>query len=163
MKIHYRQACGIESAAKWNLNRDIFILHVAKVGFLSNDKIIRALLSYPNIQFRNVDLYNYTAGTLAEKWIKDDQILSTNYFDTHLTDLLRFVTLFRFGGVHLNMDFIIQKHFDDLPMNFAVIDDKKNLITNRILGINSNFIGHSFARQFLRFVHFIILNIYNVI
>lgn len=137
---------------------------MAKVDFSPEDKMMKALLSYPNIQLRNVNLIDYTVETLAEEWIKDDQILSTNYFTTHLTDLLHFITLYRFGGVRLDMNFIVQRTLDDLPMNFAVVDDKENLISNRIFGINSNFVGHSLARQFLRFEEYIIiLNIYFVV
>lgn len=62
------------------------------------------------------------------------------------------------------MDFIVQRTFDDLPMNFAVIDDKENLISNRILGIDSNSDGHSLSTLFLRFEESLfILNIYFVV
>lgn len=151
MKIFRRQACAIESAAKWNVNRDIFVLHAAKVGFQPEDTIAKALQSYPNIHFRTLNLYKFVGGTLAEGWMKDDQFFSSDNFAAHLLNLLRLVTLYKFGGVHLDMDFIIQRNFRNFSSNFAVIDDENSFRSNSVLGIHSNYVGRNLAEDLLRF------------
>lgn len=150
----HRKACSVESAAKWNPNLDVYVLFAAPVGFLSNKPdpgYISALKSYPNVHFRNVNWYNYAIGTLAEQWIKQDIILQSPNHISHLSDFLRFISLYRFGGIHFDLDFIIQQNLNVMPRNFAGAETN-NSVNVAVLGLESQGVGHKIAEMALRFV-----------
>lgn len=146
MSYYFRQACAIESAAKWNPNREIFVLFTANVGFSANfqSPIIDALLSYPNVYLRNVDLTTYAADTLMEQWFHSDQLFLSKYLNSHTSDFLRYTSMFRFGGIYLDLDVVVQQDFDSLPVNFAAAESM-NFIAVGAMGFESNGIGHEIA------------------
>ncbi|XP_031631984.1 lactosylceramide 4-alpha-galactosyltransferase-like isoform X2 [Contarinia nasturtii] len=124
----------------------------ARVGFIPDEEpslIVSTLKSYPNIHFRNLDLYNYSMGTLGEYWIKKDLIFSTSYHLAHLSDYLRFLTLFKFGGVYMDMDIIVRKTLDGFPPNFGGEEDP-NSINCAILGLESKDAGHKISELVVR-------------
>lgn len=48
-------------------------------------------MSYPNINFRNVDNVKYGEGTPVESWIKTGEIYKSRYLEAHVSDYLRMV------------------------------------------------------------------------
>lgn len=56
---------------------------------------------------------------MAEQWIKEDRIFTANVYQTHMSDFLRLLPLYKFGGIYFDSDVIILKSVDDLPPNFA--------------------------------------------
>lgn len=137
-----RQACAVESAARWNPDRSVFVLSVSPVG-LSSESIspmIRVLLSYPNVHFRNIDLKTYVVGTGAEKFVESGKLFESQFLVVHTSDLLRFVSLNKFGGIYLDLDMVVQKSFDHMPPNFACEEDP-TAINNAVLGFQHNEVG----------------------
>lgn len=135
---------------------EVYVLFAAPVGFVSDKPdsgYISALKSYPNINFKNVNWYNYAIGTLAEQWIKKDLIFRSppSHRISHLSDFLRFISLYRFGGIHFDLDFIIQKNLQVLPRNFAGAETN-NSVNVAILGLESQGNGHKIAEMALRLV-----------
>lgn len=108
-----------------------------------------ALKSYPNIHFRNVNLYDFSVGTIAEKWIKKDLILSSEFHFTHLSDYLRLITLNKFGGIYFDTNFVFQKRFVG-PPNFGG-EIAPDLISNAVIGFDSRFVGHTIVEMVLRY------------
>lgn len=106
-----RQACAIESAARWNPDRDIFVLFPSQIGFseLYSSSIMHSLRFYRNIYFRRVNYQNYGLSSPAEDLLESDQIFLSNFLTETLSDILRFVTLYRFGGIYLDTDVIVQQ------------------------------------------------------
>lgn len=128
------------------------MLFVAKVGFVPDEQpstIVNALKSYPNIHFRNVDLYKYSIGTAGEHWIKKDLIFSTSYHLAHLSDYLRFLTLLKYGGIYLDMDVFVQKSFEGFPPNFGGVEDP-NSINCAVLGLEATGIGHQISEMVVK-------------
>lgn len=93
MRTHFRQVCSIESAARLNPNWDIFILFASPVGFSDDVGLtVASLIAYPNIYWRNVNLWAYGRDTPAEEWIFDEgQLFSSSYFTSHASEYLRYV------------------------------------------------------------------------
>ncbi|XP_055307991.1 alpha-1,4-N-acetylglucosaminyltransferase-like, partial [Sitodiplosis mosellana] len=147
-----RQACAIESTAMWNPNRDIFVLFTSPVGLPSNGQInsplVKALSTYSNIQYRNVDWYKFSVGTPAEEWVKKDKMLTTIHFMGHLSDFLRLLALYKFGGIHIDLDFIVKSTFEQFPPNFIGAQDDKE-IQNSFYGFESRDVGHKIVELFL--------------
>lgn len=154
--VFQRKACAIESTALLNPNRDIYILYVARMGYVPNEpdsSSITVVKSYPNVYFRNVDIYNYSKSTPAEAWIKEDRIFSSPNYRFHLADYLRLISLYKFGGIYFDFDFLIVQNFDKLPLNFAPQEKPDaDYINNSVLGFESTGFGHRFVERILRYI-----------
>lgn len=151
-KLDSRQACAIESAARANPNRDVFVLFTSPVGFREDatvsEPFFRALQLYPNIYVRNLDLWNYTRGTPVHEWMQTDKLFSSRYIVAHTSDLLRLVTMFKFGGIYLDLDVVVQKSFDDREINFAGAETKTS-VNNAVLGFDHAGYGHEITAKLL--------------
>ncbi|KAJ6647401.1 Lactosylceramide 4-alpha-galactosyltransferase [Pseudolycoriella hygida] len=153
--LNSRQACAIESAAKLNPNRDIFVLFASPVGFREIDSNlppnIKALKNYPNIHFRNNNVWKYAEGTPAEKWMQTGTLFESSYLFEHMSDVLRYVTLYKFGGVFMDLDIVVQKNLDYLGENFAG-DDSVDAIGCGVLHFDNDKLGRQIADNCLRFM-----------
>lgn len=141
-----RQACAIESAAKWNPNHDVFVLFASKVGFpdVFDSPLIAALQSYPNIYFRNLNFTEYSAATPMEDWLRTDQLFLSNYLVSHTSDFLRYTSMFKFGGIYLDLDVVVQQTLEMLPLNFAAAESV-NFVAIGAFGFQPDDIGHEIA------------------
>ncbi|XP_055296305.1 lactosylceramide 4-alpha-galactosyltransferase-like [Sitodiplosis mosellana] len=146
-----RQACAVESAARRNPNRDIFVLFPAQVGFseLFSSSIMHSLRLYRNIYFRRVNYQNYGLSTPAETLLQSDRIFQSSFLTETLSDILRFVTLHRFGGIYLDTDTIVQQNLDVLPHDFAGAESD-SYIANGVLGFSSQGLGHDITGVILK-------------
>lgn len=148
-----RQACAIESAAKLNPNRDIFVLFASPVGLRENVSNVPAnielLKSYPNIHFRNNNLWKYAEDTPLEKWLKTGTLFESNYLFEHMSDVLRYLTLYKFGGIFMDLDVVVQQNFDHLGENFAG-DDSVDAIGCGVLHFGTDKLGRKVAEHCLR-------------
>ncbi|XP_055305838.1 lactosylceramide 4-alpha-galactosyltransferase-like [Sitodiplosis mosellana] len=97
---------------------------------------MKSLRSYQNIHFRRVNYRNYSMGTPAEQFFQTDKIFKSTYFIETFSDLLRYLTLYRFGGIYLDTDTVTQQSFDVLPANFAGNQD--STIANGVLGFSGS-------------------------
>lgn len=118
--------------------------------------MLNALQLYRNIQFRNVNPMTYSIGTPAQDWPKSDRIFSSNHFDIHLSEYLRFLTLYKFGGIHFDLDMIVLGNIDHLPKNF-VGSESSNHTNIGAIGFDSQRLGHRIIEMVLRFVHIIMI------
>ena len=111
-RIHFtlRQLCAIESAAKNNPNAKIRIYSVsAKLNQMFLEK-------YPNIEFNQLDIDHFLKDTILENWYAKmkNVILSGPYSVVHLSDILRLVVLWKYGGYYADLDTITVKSVDSL-------------------------------------------------
>lgn len=63
-------------------------------------------------------------------------------------DLLRLITLYRYGGVNLDLDVIVQRTIEFIPLNFLGAQDNRTL-SNDVLGITPLDPGHRFGKLLL--------------
>lgn len=148
-KLSGRQACAIESAAKLNPTRDVFVLFAAPVGFLNEtheslSPIFRALISYPNIHFRTLNLWTYGLNTPLEKLISNNELFMSQYLNSHVSDFLRYLTLYKFGGTYMDLDVVVQKNLDTLPPNYAGAESA-DVVAAGVINFQHDDIGHEMA------------------
>jgi len=68
-----------------------------------------------SIVVQRYDLQQLVKGTLAEKWVeKIDLWKGHPHFYSHLTDLLRIVILYKYGGLYTDTDVIFVKSMEPL-------------------------------------------------
>lgn len=61
-----------------------------------------------------------------------------------MSDYLRFLTLFKFGGTYLDLDLVVQSSFADMPPNYAGAETGKDIAVGAI-GFDADSIGHKIA------------------
>lgn len=88
-----------------NPNHNIFVMFASQVGFRNTSKlpILDALLSYPNIHFNYLNITNYAQNTPLQDWIKTNKLFRSRYLISHTSDVLRFLTLYKYGGTYLDL------------------------------------------------------------
>lgn len=107
-----QQACAVESAATTNRNLNIFLLLFASGKFSGKSKSLAKILeTYSNVYIRRARLSTYVIDTPIEDWFSANiWSLSDNrvwlYRDLH--DYIRMLTLWKFGGVALNLNGVVQ-------------------------------------------------------
>ncbi|XP_037897326.1 lactosylceramide 4-alpha-galactosyltransferase-like [Glossina fuscipes] len=152
----FRQACAIESAALHNRKSDVFVLFAASRymdAAIRNESRFKVLLHYKNVHFRNVHLWSYTLNTPGYAWLKKDEVFMSSfyvhrYFVSHISDFLRFMTLWRFGGTYLDTDTITLKSLELLPPNYAGIESKFNVAAG-VINFSPDGFGHQLAEKCL--------------
>ena len=103
VRLNARQACAIESAARANPGWNVYVLFAAPVGFRNRttQPILDALLEYPNVHLRYVNLTTYANDTPLKEWMARGEILRSQYMNSHLSDVMRYLTLYKYGGLSL--------------------------------------------------------------
>ncbi|KAH8377518.1 hypothetical protein KR093_005793 [Drosophila rubida] len=144
-----RQACAIESAALHHPNFDIFVLLACSTSRHRYDPIADAILSYQNVRLRHVNLWRFAADTPIQDWITKDALFRSRYLTTNISDLLRLLSLHRFGGIYMDMDVIVLRSFEDETPNFLGAESDK-YIANGIIGLEPTGFGHKLAELSLR-------------
>lgn len=124
----------------------MFVTFASSSGFLNDFKpaIVRALNTYPNIHLRNLNLTNYAEATPMMPWIHSNQLFLSKYLNSHTSDFLRYTTMFKFGGIYLDLDVIVQQSFDTLPRNFVGAESAQ-FVGVGVMGFQHHGIGHEIA------------------
>lgn len=126
-------------------------MFTSPVGFEKNVEhapILKALETYPNIHFRNLNLWSYAEGTPAEQWVKTKELLESIFLFEHTSDFLRIVSLYKFGGTYLDLDFMVLQSFADETSNYAGIETH-NKLSNAFMNFDNNGIGHLIVDRML--------------
>ncbi|GAB0089415.1 lactosylceramide 4-alpha-galactosyltransferase-like [Sergentomyia squamirostris] len=150
IKLNSRQACAIESAAKMNPDWDVFVMFVSPVGFLNKTilPLIDALTFYDNIHFRNVNLWKYAANTPISEWFRDGRIFHSSYLISHVSDFLRYLSLYKWGGTYLDLDVIVKVKFDTVAANYAGAQEE-DYVGAGIINLDHDGCGHEIAEMCL--------------
>lgn len=109
INLNLRQGCAIESAANLNPNLKIFVLFVAP-SFINNESdVINKLSEYKNVNLRHINFVRYSYKTPLQEFVTSNKILTSHWPVSHTSDLLRFLTLWKFGGTYLDLDVVLMK------------------------------------------------------
>ena len=111
LAITQREACAVASAANTNPDSKVYLLYTCSIiGDLGDSpEYVKQMLSYPNVRIWKLVISDYIKGTPLETWDFMGKVRSSNWPVSHASDILRFITLWKYGGTYLDMDFVIQK------------------------------------------------------
>ncbi|SPP73623.1 lactosylceramide 4-alpha-galactosyltransferase-like [Drosophila guanche] len=160
LKLNARQACAVESAALHNPNFQVFLLFAVRkdVGLDDDNNgrktgikqpLVDALLSYNNVHLRRLHVWRYAAGTPSEEWLNTGYLFCSRYIVVQMSDFLRFLTLFRYGGLYLDLDVVVLQNMEDMPANYAGVESDL-FVANGVMRFSHNGTGHDIARRCLR-------------
>ncbi|XP_016945700.3 lactosylceramide 4-alpha-galactosyltransferase [Drosophila suzukii] len=157
LKVTARQACAIESAALHNPNFQVFVLFAGPTYRISTgghnnshpQTLVEAILSYSNVHLRRLNLESYAAGTPMEEWLKDGRLSRSKYLFSHISDFLRYLTLYRYGGLYLDMDVVVLRNMEKVPPNYTGAESNTHLAAG-VMSLAATGFGHEIAASCLR-------------
>lgn len=152
-RLNFRQACSIESAARMNPQHQVYVLFASPTGFARDPLLplpanFRPLANYANIHLRNLDVWRYVVQTPAERWLWQRDLFNSSFPIAHMADLLRLVSLFRYGGTYMDMDFIVRKPFGPLAANYAG-EESVGFANTAVLNFAASGAGHQIVAKIL--------------
>lgn len=146
-----RQACAIESAARINPNWDINVFLVGSMSKLFRRSSLYELLSNKsNIHFYRVIVATFNYNTPMTPLRPADIMFYKNSFCIeHMADMLRYLTLYKYGGVYMDLDIINVRSLDSMPQNWVVKESLGNFGAGA-LGLSKNKVGKAIADKIIR-------------
>ncbi|XP_065085833.1 lactosylceramide 4-alpha-galactosyltransferase-like [Ochlerotatus camptorhynchus] len=144
-----RQACAIESAARANPDWRVFPLFVFARWFNTTaDPYISALLRFCNIRLRRVNLDTFAFGSPVEKLFAEGALKQSSYIVEHTADVLRILTLYKYGGTYLDTDVLVRKTFNKMQPNYLG-SEGSGYVANGVINLEATGFGHQFAEACL--------------
>lgn len=143
-----RKICAIESTARLHPTYKVYVLIVNSEGFKPNHKIdlIERMFEYENVYLRKVNLTEYSKNTPLEQFFATKRYVASGHMRTHLSDILRMLTLYKYGGIYLDSDIVCLKNMQPLGMNFAS-GEAFDVVTGSMINFGNDALGRSFASQ----------------
>lgn len=147
-----RQSCAIESAARSNSDWSVFVLFTPATMFsFQNSSHIIPLLVYPNVHLRRINVSTYAIGTPLENFFEKNSLENSSYIVEHTSDILRILTLYKYGGTYLDTDVVVMKSLNELPENYLG-SEGDGYIANGIINFQAKGYGHAVAEACLMLV-----------
>lgn len=141
-----RQVCVVESAAKAHPKNQIYVFFTSAVSEKTlKQGYVSTLTYYDNVKLVRVLITDYADGTpLASKVAH----MSSDDLDIHISKIMKFLTLYKYGGIYLSLDVIVARRLD-LWKNWAVKESPKTLSSD-IFAFSKNTAGSSLAQEALK-------------
>lgn len=128
-------------------NSKIYVMFVSKTRFvrLKHSLLIDMLTKYQNVHFKYLRIEHFAKNTPLESWFRAEELAKSKYEIAHTADILRLLTLWKYGGTYLDLDVIVAKGVK--MTNFACAEDNK-VVNNAILSLDKRN-GKKIAAMFM--------------
>jgi hypothetical protein len=109
--IDHRGACAVASAANTNPDMTVYVIYTCSVrgGLGGSPEYVKQMLSYPNVRLWKLTVPEYMRGTPLQNWDFMGKVKSSRWPLPHSSDILRYVTLWKYGGTYVDLDFVFRK------------------------------------------------------
>ncbi|XP_064483116.1 lactosylceramide 4-alpha-galactosyltransferase-like [Ornithodoros turicata] len=141
--ISARQSCAIESAALRSYNAKIVLLTSSSIS--ADCEYIKILSKFPNFKLMCVPFENLFDGTVLNQWFQNGSWSRSPFRANHLSDALRLLLLWKFGGVYVDMDVLVLKNI--AALRNSVSRERFPAVGNSVLVFNK---GHPFLLDCMR-------------
>lgn len=149
-RLNTRQACSVESAARSNPDWQINLFFTAPVTKENlNIGSLNALKKYDNIKIRRLNLIEYAKGTPLESMVSEGGLTWSRWRISHTSDALRYLSLYKWGGVYLDLDFVVAKSLSELAPNWAARETETS-VASGALAFSRDKLGRTVAETTLR-------------
>lgn len=132
-----------------NPRSTVYLLLLTKDDYviLPNSDVVKLLQSFKNVNLKVVNLKEFSRNTPIEVFTRKGKLEFSRYHVSHTSDVLRFLTLWKFGGIYLDLDVIVQKPIEFT--NFACLEDPETIVPG-IMGLDSHH-GKEIAELLLKY------------
>lgn len=137
LKLNYRQACAIESAAKMNPHSNVYLIFPSPVLETKYpEEHVEILKGYNNVKMMHISTKTFFDGTPLQSWFREGKHKTSKYPFTHISDILRYVLLWKYGGIYLDLDVIALRSFESM-VNFAGVESAE-FVSSAIISFSHN-------------------------
>ncbi|XP_001600253.1 lactosylceramide 4-alpha-galactosyltransferase isoform X1 [Nasonia vitripennis] len=149
-ELNCRQACAVESAARMNPSTSVNLLFLSPSP--PSNRTARlvdlVLQSYRNVRVMRVQVDEYVRDSPIEQWYASGILGSSHWPRSHMSDIMRYLTLWKFGGVYLDLDVVVTTSLEDLT-DFAGAEDWMDVAAG-VIGFGATGLGRRVANACLR-------------
>nr|CAH0108563.1 unnamed protein product [Daphnia galeata] len=120
-------ACAVESLAMHNPNLKI---HVLFTDVTINQILVtlqKLVENYANVQFVSLNMDDYMAGKLMDHWYHCTDWRNGSYHVNNLSNALRLLTVYKYGGYHFDLDIISDVPPLTIYRNFVAAESDKHV------------------------------------
>lgn len=112
--------------------------------------LVEALLSYPNIKMRYYNPKEFAKGTILENFFERGEFEKSKFQVSHMSDIMRALTLYKYGGQYLDLDLInlVPLSVIDEP-NFACVEETTHIVPG-IMALDTE-VGREISGRHLRY------------
>ncbi|KAJ8728415.1 hypothetical protein PYW08_016800 [Mythimna loreyi] len=147
--IDSRQACAVESAALSHPDWDVYLLFTSPVTeTMLKRSCIAKLLEYPNVKVARIHAYSYTRKSAVSR-VVSERLWKSSTPVQHSSDIMRMLTLNRWGGVTLDLDMLVMRSFNCLPSNW-IAKESPYLLASGIMKFSKNGVGRNITKKIMR-------------
>lgn len=87
-------------------------------------------------------------GTPMEQLERKGSVYRSQWPPIHLSDVLRLLVLYRYGGIYMDSDVIVMRSFRDLNPVFLT-EEEKSFLNNGVMGTTHDGFGHEFFHEMI--------------
>lgn len=145
------QACAVESAAKVNLDWDINVFFVGPPSqMFLNSTMFKHLSQTNNINFYRVIISTFYDNAPMRHLMPVDIMYNNKKYNLwNLAEMLRFLTLYKYGGVSLDLDLINVRSLDAFLPNW-VAKQSSGALGAGALGLAKDDVGQTISRKVIQ-------------
>ncbi|XP_072931651.1 lactosylceramide 4-alpha-galactosyltransferase-like [Epargyreus clarus] len=145
-----RQACAIESAARAHHDWYIHVLFSSPISKAAlKDGSIKELQTFKNVKLMRVNIKDYAVGTPLEEFVLEGSLNKSEWRVEHTSDVLRYLTLYKWGGVYMDLDVVVARSIASLARNWAARESDQ-YVASGILAFSRDAVGRNIADATVR-------------
>nr|XP_032520228.1 lactosylceramide 4-alpha-galactosyltransferase-like isoform X1 [Danaus plexippus plexippus] len=141
--IRLHEACSIEAAARLHPNKNVYIIILNEIS--PHDAVIKQVERYSNVKVSRINIESFVNGTPFNDLY--DIIYKVKRRHKVMSDLLKIITLFKYGGTALNLDITVTKSLSKLGKHWFVKDGGSIF---PMLNLSNDLIGRAAAYMIMR-------------
>lgn len=152
-----RQCCAVESAARHNPDRPIQLFMRSPATCISDNSPsslhspswLKVLSRYSNVAAVLLNEERYFAGTPLEDWYSKGVWRTSRFQIGHLSDYIRILSLYKGGGLYLDMDILTLRAFKGAMFRNCLVyeNDAMDTIGNSVLHLER---GHRLTSELIQ-------------
>lgn len=134
-----------------NPDASIFVTFLTPLHHVNllESKYVQVLRQYPNVKFKYVNIKDFAKDTPLERWIKGEELSTSKFVVSHTSDVLRYLLLYKYSGLYLDMDVIAVSSYGHLLYENFVCAEDANYLNGAVLKLTGES-GRKFAEAFLK-------------
>jgi lactosylceramide 4-alpha-galactosyltransferase len=133
-----------------NANASIYVTFLTPQHHvnLTDSTFVEILRQYKNVKFKYVNIKDFAKNTPLERWIQSDELNNSNFVVSHTSDVLRYLLLYKYSGLYLDLDVIVTSPFGQINFENFACSESREYLNGAVLKLTGN-TGHKLAETFL--------------
>lgn len=134
-----------------NPNATIYVTFLAPNNFVKlqeSSNSVKMLREYPNIKFKYVNIKELAKQTPLQEWLNSDSLNNSKYVVSHTSDVLRYLLLYKFSGLYLDMDVISIAPYGLINLDNYVCAESDLYLNGAVMKLSGSS-GRKIAESFL--------------